>query len=82
MTQTENSDLEASLDQLSKATHASKARILKALGETACEKLRPGDHASYLAQSNEQTMEAIKRLLDGSVQPTLGPECSQCPLRV
>jgi hypothetical protein len=188
MIQTENSDLEAALSELTKATHASKARILKALGETACEKcilgelkaapqydrqqfdpyynekhefakrklvhllysslgdfakqvnvrtevstqigrfdvavsaanaevaveiktgltlnlaqverylasgkkivlvripleqvtvLRPGDHASYLAQSNEQHLAAVKRLLDGAVQPTPGPECSECPI--
>jgi hypothetical protein len=189
MSETEtNSELESSVNKLSKATHASKARILKVLGETACEKrvlgelrtsprydqqlfdpyynekhefakrklvhllysslgdlakqvnvrtevstqigrfdvavtaenaevvveiktgltlnlaqveryltsgkkivlvripleqvtvLRPGDHASYLAQSNDQMLAAVRRLLDGAVQPTPGPECSKCPI--
>jgi hypothetical protein len=49
-----NFDFEKALNQLSKATGATKARILKALGETSCEKFVLSQISSHIRNGQQQ----------------------------
>jgi len=83
-----NPDSETALNQLSKATSASKARALKALGETVCEKRILGELNNHLPNSQQQfdpyynkKHEFAKRKLVHLLYSALGDFATQVSIR-